>query len=231
MMHVADAHLGEVFAIQRTFDAIVVFTPGKAIPHGFYPGVDGCCGPVGIAAIGHDTAQMLELFVLVLNACFKPVLAVEIHDDAALVETVMAFGKIGSHGETEELLFGCHLENRGIVVPEMVIGALPEVGLWPGDYFDGVFGDEAALWFARPLKMVDIEFHGLVVIVIKGCLSAGFSGFQLCCMLFSDAAHGVGGHLMGCDEQGAFMIGHNLDFNLIVAPFFFDALAYQIGIG
>lgn len=103
--------------------------------------------------------------------------------------------------------------------------------LWPGDYFDGVFGDEIALWFARPLKMVDIELHGLIVIVIKGCLSVGFSGFQLCCMLFSDAAHGVGGHLMGCDEQGAFMIGHNLDFDLIVALFFFDALAYQIGIG
>lgn len=103
MMHVADAHLGEVFAIKRAFDAIVVFTPGKAIPHGFYPGVDGCCGPVGITAIGHDTAQMLELFVLVFNACLEPVLAVEIHYDTALVETVMAFGKVGSHGETEEI--------------------------------------------------------------------------------------------------------------------------------
>ena len=71
----------------------------------------------------------------------------------------MAFGEIGLHDETEKFLLSLHLENRGIVVAEMIIGALPKVGTRFGDHLYGITLDDATLWLARPIEIVDVKSH------------------------------------------------------------------------
>ena len=85
---------------------------------------------------------MFELLVLVFDGTFEPVLAIQIHHNAALVETVMALGEIRFHDKGEELLVRLHLKDRRIVVAEMVIGALPEVGMRGGRDFDAIRPDQ-----------------------------------------------------------------------------------------
>ena len=50
-IHMADAHLAELGAIGRAFDAIVVLTAREAIPHGFDIGRNGGRCPVGITIV------------------------------------------------------------------------------------------------------------------------------------------------------------------------------------
>ena len=85
---------------------------------------------------------MLEGFILVLDGAFQPVFGIQIHHNAALVETVMALGEIRFHDKGEELLVRLHLKDRRIVVAEMVIGALPEVGMRGGRDFDAIRPDQ-----------------------------------------------------------------------------------------
>ena len=72
--YMADTHLGEVFTVLGTFDALVVFTAAEAVPHDFDVSRDGGGCPVGIAVIGRYRAKMLEGFVFVFNGTFQPVL-------------------------------------------------------------------------------------------------------------------------------------------------------------
>jgi len=97
---------------------------------------------------------MLELLVLVFHRALQPVLAVEIHHDATLVEAMMTLGEIGLHHEAEELLAGLHLQNRGVVVLEVIVRALPKVGLWCSGDKDGITLHLVVLWLACPLKAV-----------------------------------------------------------------------------
>jgi hypothetical protein len=70
---------------------------------------------------------MLELLVLILDRTFQPVLAVKIHNDPALVEPVVAPGEIRFDRKIEELFISPGLQNRRIVVSEMIIRPLPQV--------------------------------------------------------------------------------------------------------
>ena len=107
---------------------------------------------------------MLKRLVFVFYTALQPVIAVKIKDDAALVEPMMAFGEVCLHDETEILFLCLHLEYRGVVVPEMVIGALPKVGAWFCDHLYGVILDGATLWLPCPLEVVDIQFHNVLVL-------------------------------------------------------------------
>ena len=128
-IHVADTHLAEVDAVAGALDAIVVIPAGEAVPHGLDVSRDGRSRPVGIAVVGGDAAQVLEFLVLIFDRALQPVVAVEVHHDTALVEPVMALGEVGLDHETEEFLPGLHLEDRSIVVAEMIVGPLPKVGM------------------------------------------------------------------------------------------------------
>ena len=97
---------------------------------------------------------MLELVVLVLDGAFQPVRAVEIHDDAALVEALMALCEVGLHYEAEELLAGLHLQYGGIVVLEVIVGALPQVGMRSGGNENGVALHLVAFGLPCPLEFV-----------------------------------------------------------------------------
>lgn len=75
---------------------------------------------------------MLEALVLILHRGLQPVLRIQIHHDPALVETMMALRKVGLHDEGEEALRRLHLQHRGVVVSEMIVGPLPEIGMRVG---------------------------------------------------------------------------------------------------
>ena len=81
----ADAHLAELLAIRGALDAVVILAARKTVPHGLHIGGDGRRGPVGVAVVSGYATQVLELLVLVFHRAFQPVLAVEIHHDATLV--------------------------------------------------------------------------------------------------------------------------------------------------
>ena len=100
---------------------------------------------------------MLKLLVLVFHRAFQPVLAVEIHHDAALVKAMMAAREVGLHHEAEELLARLHLQHGGIVVLEVIVRALPEVGLRSGGDADGVILDFTLCRLPRPLEATQIE--------------------------------------------------------------------------
>ena len=130
----ADTHLAEVAAITGTFDAIVVGTAGETVPHRFYVGRDSGCRPVGIAVVRDHAAQVLEFFILIFHRGLQPIVAVKIHYDTALVESPVALAEVGLYHETEVLFIGLHLEYRCVVVAEMVIGTLPQVGMGSSRY-------------------------------------------------------------------------------------------------
>ena len=126
-IHVADAHLAEVDTVGGALDAVVVGPSGEAVPHGFDVGRNGRRGPVGITVVGRDAAQVLEFLVLEFHGTLEPIVAVQVHDDAALVKALVALGEIGFHDEAEVLFLRLDLEDRGVVVAEMIVGPLPEV--------------------------------------------------------------------------------------------------------
>ena len=72
---------------------------------------------------------------------------------------MMAFSEIGLHDEAEKFLLCLHLENRCVVVAEMIIGALPKVGARFGYHLDGVALDDATLRLSCPFEIVDVQSH------------------------------------------------------------------------
>ena len=156
-LHVADAHLAEIGPVGGTFYAIVIFSAREAVPHGLDICGNGRCGPVGIAAIGGHAAKMLELFVLVFDRPFQPVLAVQLHNNAALVKALVALCEIGLDNKTEELFARLHLQHWRIVVLEVVVSALPQVGVRGGGDEDGVALDLKSSWLSCPLKAVYVD--------------------------------------------------------------------------
>ena len=138
--HVAYTHLAEMYAVRRTLDAIIVLPPREAVPHRFYVRRDSRCCPVRIAAVGDHRTEVLVLPVLVLHGRFEPVLAVKVHHNTALVKPMMALREIGLGDERKEPLVRLHLQNRRIVIPEVVVRPLPEVGMrFGGDGNHAVF--------------------------------------------------------------------------------------------
>ena len=156
-VHMADAHLAEVDSIGGALDAKVVLPAGKAVPHRLYIGRYGRSGPVGITVVGGHTSKVLELLILELDGTLKPVVAVQVHHYAALVEALMALCEVRLHHEAEELLPGLHLKHRGIIVPEMVVCPLPKVRVRGRSN-----GDDTVLHFtgsrlSGPLELVQID--------------------------------------------------------------------------
>lgn len=161
MPHMANPHLGEILPIGGTLDTIVILPAAEAIPHRLDGSVDSGSGPIGVAVVGHHTAKVLELLVFVFNRALQPIFAVQIHNHAALIETVLAF-KFRFHNKGEKPLVRLHLEHRRVVVTEVVIGSLPQVGVGLGDDLHLVIGHSKMLRLSCPLEMIDSKFHSLL---------------------------------------------------------------------
>ena len=65
----------------------------------------------------------------------------EIQHDSALVKAVMALRKVCLHEEREILFLRFHLKQRGVVIPEMIVGALPQVRIRLRDDFNSLRAD------------------------------------------------------------------------------------------
>lgn len=98
-----DAHLMKRLAIFRALDTKIIFSAAQAIPHGFYMGRDFCGRPVGIAVIGHHTAQVLEVLIFVFNRSLQPVFAVQIQHNPTLVKAVMALRKFSFYQKEKKV--------------------------------------------------------------------------------------------------------------------------------
>ena len=156
--HMAYAHLLECNTVFGTLDAVIVLPAAEPVPHGVDAGIDLCGCPVGITVGGDNAAKMLEAVIFVFDGSLEPVFAVEVHHDAALVKPVLAF-EPGFDCERKEFLVGFHLENRGIIVSEMIIGTLPQIRVGIGNDFDFVPGDGVRSRFSGPLQLIDVKTH------------------------------------------------------------------------
>ena len=148
----ADAHLAETDAVCGAFYAIIIGPAGEPVPHSLDIGRDGRRRPVGIAVVGSHAAKVLEFLVLEFHGTFEPIVAVQVHDNAALVEALMALGEIGLDDKTEILLLCLHLEYRRIVIPEMIVGPLPKIGVRSRGDGKGISADGICSRFPGPLK-------------------------------------------------------------------------------
>ena len=115
---------------------------------------------------------MGKALVFVFHRGLEPVLAVEVHHDAALVEPVAAAGEIGLHGEGEIGLPGLKLQHGGVVIAEVVVGALPQIRAGRGGDLDSVCGNGIISGHSRPLKRLRVKiFHHIQPFCVLLCLS------------------------------------------------------------
>ena len=136
LRHMTDTHLAEGHAVVGALDTKVVLTAAQPVPHRCDGSGDLGGRPVGVAAVGHDAAEVLYLSVLILDGGLEPIFAVEIHDDPALVEAVMTAAEIRANDKGKILFIRLSLQDRGVIVPETVVGALPQVGMRLRRYLD-----------------------------------------------------------------------------------------------
>ena len=108
--------------------------------------------------VGDHAAQMLEALIFVLDGTLEPVFAVQVHDHAALVEAVLAL-KFRFYQEGEEFFVGLHLEHRGVVVSEMVIGPLPQIRMGLGYDLHLVIRDREVFRFPGPPEIMNGKAH------------------------------------------------------------------------
>lgn len=157
-VQVADAHLTEINAVIRTFQAKIIVSAAQAVPYALDRSVDFRGRPIGISAVGHDAAQVLKDIVCIFDGRFQPVFAVEIDDDAALVKAVLAF-KPCPHGKRKKFFVAFKLKNRRIVIAEVIICSLPKVGERLCENGDAVVCERAARRFPFPCESSEIRFH------------------------------------------------------------------------
>ena len=128
---------------------------------------------------------MLELLVLELHGALEPVLAVQVHHDAALVEALVALGEVRLYHKAEELLLCLHLQHGSIVVPEMVVRPLPEVSVRGSGDGDDTVVDLAGSRLPGPLELFQIDLPA-----IGKRLGHAVGEFSVRCLLSGTAASG-----------------------------------------
>ena len=155
----ADPHLLKMNPVRRAFNAVVILSPAEAVPHRFYRGVYHCSCPVRISLIRDNTSQMLIFFILIFHRSLQPVLAVQVHHDAALVKPVMALPEICLYDKAEIPFLCLHLKYRSIVITEMIVGPLPQVSMRFCDNLYHSLINGTAFRFSCPFEFVQIYFH------------------------------------------------------------------------
>ena len=66
-MQVADPHLLKMDTILGVFDAKITAPAAQTVIDGLDGGRNFLSGPVGVAMIGHDAAQVLKVFIFIFN--------------------------------------------------------------------------------------------------------------------------------------------------------------------
>ena len=170
--HMTDSHLFPDAAVRRAFNAVVIFPAAETIPHGLYTGRYLRRGPVGISVRGHNASEMLECFVLEFDRSLEPVLTVEINDYPALIKAAVAFMEFGFDNKAEVALIRSSLKHRRAVIPEMIVGSLPEIGMGICSYEDPVSFCLPAARLSCPFKTVGFHFRLLPLLLHHTALSS-----------------------------------------------------------
>lgn len=151
-------HLLEGDAVKGALDAVVVLTTRKPVPHGFDICINFRCGPIRVAIVCYNTTQVLEYVIFVLGGGFEPVFRIEIHHNSTLVKTALAF-EVRLHHKGEKLLVRLHLQHWCVVVAEVIVGALPQVGVWVCDNLYFVSCYVVTFGLTNPFEIVDVKIH------------------------------------------------------------------------
>ena len=106
---------------------------------------------------------MLEFLCFIFNRGLQPVIRIQIHNYATLIKSMMTPGKICLHNKGKILLLCFYLQNRRIIVSEVVIGPLPQIGMRFGLYPDRLICNAVLLRLSRPL-----EIHTAPPLIVRG---------------------------------------------------------------
>ena len=158
LLHMTDPYLMKSFPIHGTFDTIIILSSAEAIPNRFHGSINFSCSPVRITMVGHYASKILKYVIFIFHRSLQPVFAIQIHNDTALVKSVMALLKFCSDNKTEILLFCLHLEHWRIVILEMIVCSLPQIRM--RFCCDCYFIITYAVCFRLPdpLKFLQIQF-------------------------------------------------------------------------
>ena len=147
-----EPHLFKIDAVYRAFDAVIILASAQTVPHGFNRRVDYGRSPVGIAVVGHNAPEMLIFFVFVFDGALQPVFAVQIEDNPALIEAVVAFLEFCLYDEAEVFFIRFHLIDRRVVILKMIVGSLPQIRMRLRHDFDASVILAEFQRFSRPFK-------------------------------------------------------------------------------
>lgn len=161
--HVIDPHLRESSAVLGALETIVVRTPGEAVPHHGDIRADLCGRPIGIPLVRGCAPEVGKALVVVFDGDLQTVVGIEIHDDLALIKTMLTIGKIRLHDEGIAFLLRLHLKHRRVVVVEVIVGPSTKISRRLGDDVDALIHDRVVARLARSLPSRDIHVRLLLV--------------------------------------------------------------------
>ena len=109
--------------------------------------------------VGDYTSKMLKLLVFIFDGTLEPVFAVQIQNDTTLIKAMVALREIRLYHKRKKWFIRTHLQQRRVIVAEMVIGSLPEIRMWFGHNLNSLLRDRAAFRLPCPFQVVYIKFH------------------------------------------------------------------------
>ena len=128
--------------------------------------------------VGDYTSKMLKLLVFIFDGTLEPVFAVQIQNDTTLIKAMVALREIRLYHKRKKWFIRTHLQQRRVIVAEMVIGSLPEIRMWFGHNLNSILRNRAAFRLPCPFQVVYIKFH------FHSSKSIGLAFSQLRPMLF-----------------------------------------------
>lgn len=109
--------------------------------------------------VGDYASKMLKLLVFIFDGTLEPVFAVQIQNDTTLIKAMVALREIRLYHKRKKWFIRTHLQQRRVIVAEMVIGSLPEIRMWFGHNLNSLLRDRAAFRLPCPFQVVYIKFH------------------------------------------------------------------------
>ena len=109
--------------------------------------------------VGDYASKMLKLLVFIFDGTLEPVFAVQIQNDTTLIKAMVALREIRLYHKRKKWFIRAHLQQRRVIVAEMVIGSLPEIRMWFGRNLNSLLRDRAGFRLPCPFQVVYIKFH------------------------------------------------------------------------
>ena len=174
----ADPHLLEGLSVEGTLDPEIILPAAEPIPEDIDGNRDLHRRPIREAVVCHDASEMSESLVFILCRGLQPVFAIEIQDDAALIEAMAGCLEGRFHSEAKKVFFRLHLEAWGIVVSEVIISSLPKIGMGNGRHRQHVSVLFPCFRLTDPFEFVEVVHHGSLPLYFNYIPQIQFLGKQ-----------------------------------------------------